>query len=141
MGVAQQTIGTGSGTATLATNVATTPGGNSQAMAPMSGVGAHTAVPTYGTNTVPVAIGTVPEGAVGIRMYAPPGVSFSFCTAASSGAAAAAFSAGAVKVFAQAADGPNWDENLNGMNIYVGAITGNPGTPGPTAPVASYRYI
>ena len=136
MGVSSQTL---SGVTTG--NIASDSANNPHPVAGMSGVGAHTAIPTSGTASAPVALGSVPAGAVGVRLYAPAGVSFPFCVAASASAAATAFAAGAFKTFSQSTDGPNWDENLNGMNVYVGPITGNPATPSATAPVASFRYI
>jgi hypothetical protein len=105
-----------------------------------AGLGAQQLIPTTGTSTTPVAIGPIPSGAVGVRLYAPTGTCISFTVASSATLAASQIAAGAFKTFCQAADGPNWDENLSGgMNLYVDAITGA-GTPSSTTPVPSFRY-
>lgn len=85
-----------------------------------TGIGALTAIPGYSANGT--ALGTKPTNATGVRLYLPSGSTLTFTIAASQPVSAptATFQIGA------STTGPNWDENLNGQNIYVTAMTGAP---------------
>ena len=86
-----------------------------------SGLGALAAVPSGSTDGT--ALGSMPSGAVGARIYLPTGASVTFTVAGSQpgSAPSATFTASA------SVTGPNWDENLaGGQMIYVTAITGSP---------------
>lgn len=88
---------------------------------PSTGVGALLPVPAGTTSGT--ALGVMPVGAVGVRLYLPSGASVSFTIAAAppSGAPASVFTA------SQAGTGPNWDEALaGGQMIYVTALSGSP---------------
>jgi hypothetical protein len=88
---------------------------------PSTGLGALTAVPAGSTNGT--ALGSMPVGAVGVRLYLPAGASVSFTVAAAqpAGAPVAVFTA------SQSGTGPNWDEALTGgQMIYVTATSGSP---------------
>lgn len=88
---------------------------------PSTGIGALTAVPAGSTNGT--ALGTMPAGAIGARLYLPAGASVSFTVTDTAPAAAPA----AVFTASQTATGPNWDEALSaGQMIYVTASTGVP---------------
>lgn len=84
------------------------------------GLGALAAVPAGTTNGT--AIGTPPAGATGVRIYLPTGASVTFTVAATAPVSAPANTF----IISQANTGPNWDENLNGQNLYITAITGSP---------------
>lgn len=83
-----------------------------------SGIGVMTAVP--GSSAVGTPLGTKPTGATGVRLYLPTGVSLTFTIAASQPGSAPP----ATFTISASTTGPNWDENLNGVNIYVTAMTG-----------------
>jgi len=85
-----------------------------------TGLGSLSAVPSGSTNGT--AIGTPPASATGVRIYLPTGASVTF-TVASSAPVSAPTSTFTVS---QANTGPNWDENLNGQNLYITVITGSP---------------
>ncbi|MCW3476554.1 hypothetical protein [Limobrevibacterium gyesilva] len=88
---------------------------------PSTGLGALSPVPAGAANGV--ALGVMPAGAVGARLYLPAGASVSFTVAAAppAGAPASVFTA------SQAGTGPNWDEALaGGQMIYVTAVAGSP---------------
>lgn len=87
---------------------------------PATGVGALTAVPAGSTNGTP--IGTPPANAVGVRLYLPANASVTFTIAASQPGAAPTNTF----TVSNSATGPNWDESLNGVNLYITAITGTP---------------
>ena len=83
-----------------------------------SGIGALTAVP--GSSTNGTALGTKPANASGVRLYLPTGVSLTFTIAANPPVSAPT----AVFTVSASTTGPNWDENLNGQNMYVTAMSG-----------------
>lgn len=85
-----------------------------------SGIGALTAVPGYSANGT--ALGTKPAAATGVRIYLPANTGLTFTVAASAPGAPPS----AVMAISNSTTGPNWDENLSGMNIYVTAMTGQP---------------
>ncbi len=88
---------------------------------PSTGLGALSAVPAATTNGT--ALGVMPAGAVGARLYLPTGASGSFTVAAVQPVAAP----GVVFTVSQSGTGPNWDEALaGGQMIYVVAASGNP---------------
>jgi hypothetical protein len=88
---------------------------------PSTGLGALSAVPAASTNGT--ALGVMPAGAVGARLYLPAGASVSFTVAAAQPAAAPAV----VFTVSQSGTGPNWDEALaGGQMIYVVAVSGSP---------------
>lgn len=93
---------------------------------PSTGIGNLTPVPAGSTNGT--ALGTMPDGAVGARLYLPAGSAITFTIAATAPTAAPA----AVFTASQAATGPNWDEPLaGGEMIYVTSVVGS----------ASFRWI
>ena len=86
----------------------------------VAGLGALTAVPAGSTNGT--ALGTMPAGAQGARLYLPTGASITFAVAS-----AAPSSAPTTFTVSASTTGPNWDENLSGgQMIYVTAVTGSP---------------
>ncbi len=87
---------------------------------PSTGIGALTAVPAATTNGT--ALGTMPNGAVGARLYlgSADSVTFTIAASAPSSAPAETFTASG------SVTGPNWDEALNGQMIYVTATSGSP---------------
>lgn len=88
---------------------------------PSTGIGALSPVPA-GT-ALGAALGAIPAGAVGARLYLPAGASMTFTVAASQPTSAPA----SVFTVSQAATGPNWDEALaGGQMIYVTAVSGAP---------------
>ena len=85
-----------------------------------AGLGALTAVPAGSTNGT--ALGTMPAGAQGARLYLPTGASITFAVAS-----AAPSSAPTTFTISASTTGPNWDENLSGgQMIYVTAVSGSP---------------
>ncbi len=88
---------------------------------PSTGLGTLSAVPVGSTNGT--ALGAMPAGAVGARLYLPAGASVTFTVAAAQPGAAPA----ALFTIAQSVTGPNWDEALaGGQMIYVTGSTGSP---------------
>ncbi len=88
---------------------------------PSTGIGALTPVPA-GSSTG-TALGTMPGGAVGARLYLPTGSAVTFTIAGSQPVAAPT----SVFTVTQAGCGPNWDEALaGGQMIYVTAASGSP---------------
>ncbi|MCX7382487.1 MAG: hypothetical protein NT133_13960 [Alphaproteobacteria bacterium] len=88
---------------------------------PTTGVGALAAVPAGSTNGT--ALGTMPDGAVGARLYLPAGGAVSFTIAGTPPASAPA----AIFTASQALTGANWDEPLaDGQMLYVTATAGAP---------------
>lgn len=87
---------------------------------PATGIGSLTAVPAGTTNGTP--IGTPPAGAVGVRIYLPTNASVTFTVAGAQpgGAPTNTFTV------SNSTTGPNWDESLNGQNLYITATTGAP---------------
>ena len=88
---------------------------------PSTGIGALAPVPA-GT-TAGTALGAMPDGAVGARLYLPAGsaVSFTVTDTAPVSAPVSVFTA------SQALTGANWDEPLaDGQMIYVTAVVGVP---------------
>ncbi len=88
---------------------------------PSTGLGALSVVP--GGSSAGTALGTMPPGAVGARIYLPSGASVSFTIAAAqpTGTPSTSFTASATST------GPNWDEALSGgQMIYVTATAGTP---------------
>lgn len=85
-----------------------------------AGVGAMTAVPSGTTNGT--AIGTCASTSSGVRIYLPTGASVTFTIAASQPGSAPS----ATFTVSASTTGPNWDENLNGQQIYVTATAGSP---------------
>lgn len=84
-----------------------------------SGIGELQAVPSGGVNGTP--IGTPPAGTSGVRLYLPTGSSVTFAVAASQPTAPPlTFTVSA------STTGPNWDESLNGVNLYIVTISGSP---------------
>ncbi len=84
------------------------------------GLGSLTVVPSGSANGT--AIGSPPAGATGVRIYLPTGTAVTF-TVASTAPVSPPTNTFTVS---QANTGPNWDENLNGQNLYITAITGSP---------------
>ncbi len=88
---------------------------------PSTGIGALAPVPAATTLGTP--LGTLPDGAVGARLYLPAGSAVSFTIAA----AAPASAPSAVFTASQALTGANWDEPLaGGQMVYVTALSGAP---------------
>jgi hypothetical protein len=88
---------------------------------PNTGIGALTAVPAASSNGT--ALGTMPTGAVGTRLYLASGdsVTFTIATSAPSSPPSATFTVSG------STTGPNWDEALaGGAMIYVTATAGSP---------------
>ena len=85
-----------------------------------TGLGTLTAVPSGSANGT--AIGSVPAGATGVRIYLPTGASATFTVASSAPGSPPANTF----TVSQSTTGPNWDENLNGQNLYITAIVGSP---------------
>jgi hypothetical protein len=87
---------------------------------PSTGLGALTALPAASTNGT--ALGTLPAGAVGARLYLGTSdtITFTIATTAPSSPPAATFTL-------SSATGPNWDEALSGgAMIYITAKSGSP---------------
>jgi len=96
-------------------------GGALRVEATATGLGAMTAVPTATANGA--ALGTMPTGGKGARLYLPTGASVTFTIAATAPGSPplATFTA------SQATTGSNWDEPLAaGQMIYVTAQSGSP---------------
>jgi len=94
---------------------------------PTIGIGVFALVPTSGTSTTPVAIGTRPTGAVGIELYLPSGSSISANVETSSSAAATDISNGIVPVYDNSSLGKIVQINVgSSLNLYVSAVTGAP---------------
>ena len=96
-----------------------------------SGLGVTQLVPTTGTVSVPVAIGTPATGTKYVRILpetaAGVNVTVAWTKATSASAAASQFAAGAYSTVSMSATGPNWDEPISltaGTNIYVGPVSG-----------------
>ncbi len=87
---------------------------------PAAGLGSLAAVPAGSTNGTP--IGAPPAGASGVRLYLPGGASVSFTIASAQPASAPANTF----TVSNSSTGPNWDEPLNGQNLYITAIAGAP---------------
>ena len=86
---------------------------------PSTGIGALAPVPAG--SSAGTALGTMPDGAVGARLFLPSGSSVTFTIAASQPVSAPA----SVFTVSQAGCGPNWDEALaGGQMIYITAATG-----------------
>jgi hypothetical protein len=88
---------------------------------PSTGLGPLSPVPVGSVDGTP--LGAAPSGAVGARLYLPPGssVSFTIAGAAPTGVPASVFTV------SQSVTGPNWDEALSGgQMLYVTGITGAP---------------
>jgi hypothetical protein len=84
------------------------------------GIGNMTTVPSPSANGT--AIGTMPAGAVGVRIYLSQGeaLTFTIQSAAPTSAPANTYTIGF------STTGPNWDENLTGTMMYITARTGSP---------------
>ena len=90
------------------------------AMRGTAGLGALAAVPGFSANGT--ALGTMPAGAQGARLYLPTGASITFAVAST-----APSSAPTTFTVSASTTGPNWDENLSGgQMIYITAVTGSP---------------
>lgn len=87
---------------------------------PATGIGSLTVVPGGSPNGTP--IGTPPAGAVGVRIYLPANASVTFTVASSQPLSPPANTF----TVSNSTTGPNWDESLNGQNLYITAISGTP---------------
>ena len=88
---------------------------------PSTGIGALAPVPAGSTNGT--VLGTMPDGAVGARLYLPSGASVTFTITDT----APSTPPSPVFTISQVGTGPNWDEALaGGQMIYVTAVTGAP---------------
>lgn len=91
-------------------------------MSEPTGVGPLTAVPAGATNGT--ALGQMPAGATGVRLYCPAGASITFTIA---GAQPTSAPANTVTFSGQTGVLSNWDEDLvGGQMIYVTALSGSP---------------
>ncbi len=88
---------------------------------PSTGIGPLGVVPAASANGTP--LGTLPDGAVGARVYLSAGASMTFTVTDTPPTAPPS----AVFTISQASCGPNWDEALaGGQMIYVTATAGVP---------------
>lgn len=87
---------------------------------PAIGIGSFIGVPVASANGT--LIGSKPAGAKGLRLYLASGDSITYTIAASAPGSPPSLTF----TVSQSGTGPNWDEDLNGVDLYITAKSGSP---------------